>query len=92
LDPEKMEKLDKDNILQLFYDSYLHWLITPFVEGYRYTRTRRRVAPVASMQLETASSSDSSAGRASELQVDGPSPSDMEEGMPDDPADESQGT
>ena len=33
LDPERLvDRLDKDKFLGIFYDSYIHWLITPFVE------------------------------------------------------------
>lgn len=37
IDPERMEETVKDHFLQLFYDFYIHWMFTPFVEGYDYT-------------------------------------------------------
>ena len=32
LDPERLDRQDKDRFLGVFYDFYIHWLITPFVE------------------------------------------------------------
>ena len=30
LDPERMDKLEKDRFLALFYDYYVHWMLVPF--------------------------------------------------------------
>ena len=37
LDPERMNESHKDAFLQLYFDYYIHWMFTPFVEGYGYT-------------------------------------------------------
>ena len=65
LDPERLDRQDKDRFLGVFYDFYIHWLITPFVEPQEPDRFDATPEFSSSSSLSKTNSSSSSSGGGS---------------------------
>ena len=66
LDPERLvDRLDKDRFLGIFYDYYIHWLITPFVEPNRPDRHGQEPEHVDDNSSEEEKEKEKEKGRSS---------------------------